>query len=139
MPRKGKKNAQGAGTIRKRTDGRWEARFTTGFDPATGKQIQKSIYGKSQKEVREKLTEVTGEIDAGTYLEPTKDTVSQWLDTWLKTYVEYSVKPYTLAAYDRVVENYLKPHLAHLGRIPLAALTAPRYSSFTTAFWWTRD
>lgn len=127
MPRKGKKNAQGAGTIRKRTDGRWEARFTTGFDPATGKQIQKSIYGKSQKEVREKLTEITGEIDTGTYLEPTKDTVGEWLDTWLKTYVEYSVKPYTLAAYGRVVENYLKPHL---GRVPLAALTAPQIQLF---------
>lgn len=49
MPRKAKKNAQGAGTIRKRSDGRWEARFTTGFNPATGKQIQKSIYGKTQK------------------------------------------------------------------------------------------
>ena len=97
MPRKWKKNAQGAGTIRKRSDGRWEARFTTGFDPATGKQVQKSIYGKTQKEVREKLTEVTMELDAGTYLEPTKDTVGQWLDTWLETYVAYSVKSYTLA------------------------------------------
>ena len=53
--RKTRKNAQGAGTIRKRADGRWEARFTTGFDPASGKQVQKSIYGKTQKEVREKL------------------------------------------------------------------------------------
>ena len=31
------KNAKGGGTIRKRSDGRWEARFTTGIDPKTGK------------------------------------------------------------------------------------------------------
>lgn len=37
MPRKAKKNAQGAGTSRKRLDGGWEARYTIGFDLATGK------------------------------------------------------------------------------------------------------
>ena len=81
MSRKPKKNAQGAGSIRKRSDGRWEARFTTGFDQAIGKQVQKSIYGKTQKEVREKLARITVELDDGTYMEPTKDTVGQWLDT----------------------------------------------------------
>ena len=64
------KNAKGSGTIRKRSDGRWEARYTTGIDPKTGKQTQKSVYGKTQKEVRQKLTEDTAEIDAGTYREP---------------------------------------------------------------------
>ncbi len=43
------KNAKGSGTIRKRSDGRWEARYTTGIDPKTGKQTQKSVYGKTQK------------------------------------------------------------------------------------------
>lgn len=72
MPRKAKKNAQGAGTIRKRSDGRWEARYTVGFDPVTGKQKQKSIYGKTQREVREQLAEITTELDNGTYIEPSK-------------------------------------------------------------------
>lgn len=122
-----KKNAQGAGTIRKRTDGRWEARFTTGFDPVTGKQVQKSIYGKTQKEVRERLSQIIAELDAGTYLEPSKETVGQWLDAWLETYVTYSVKPYTVDSYRRVCANYLSPAL---GRIPLSALTAPQIQKF---------
>ena len=50
------KNAKGSGTIRKRSDGRWEARYTTGIDPKTGKQTQKSVYGKTQKEVRHRRT-----------------------------------------------------------------------------------
>lgn len=79
MPRKTRKNAQGAGTIRKRSDGRWEARFTIGFDPAAGKQMQRSIYGKTQKEVWEKLTEVTMEVDTGVYIEPSKMTLEQWM------------------------------------------------------------
>ena len=45
------KGAKGGGTIRQRPDGLWEARYTLGIDPGTGKQIQKSVYGKTQKEV----------------------------------------------------------------------------------------
>ena len=127
MSRKPKKNAQGAGSIRKRSDGRWEARFTTGFDPATGKQVQKSVYGKTQKEVREKLTQITVDLDDGTYMEPAKETVAEWMDIWLETYVKYSVKPYTLDAYQRDCDNYIKPAL---GYIRLSALTAPQIQRF---------
>ena len=121
------KNAKGSGTIRKRSDGRWEARYTTGIDPKTGKQTQKSVYGKTQKEVRQKLTEATAEIDSGTYLEQTKDTVGEWLDTWLKTYALYSVKSYTYDAYERSCNIHIKPAL---GRIRLSALTAPQIQQF---------
>ena len=72
MPRKIKKNAAGAGTIRRRSDGRWEGRYTVGFDMKTGKQKQKSVYGKSQKEVREALTQITSELDTGSFMRPPK-------------------------------------------------------------------
>lgn len=60
MPRKSNSRAaQGAGTIRKKTVTRkgtaytyWEARITTGYDSGTGKQIQRSFSGKTQKEVK---------------------------------------------------------------------------------------
>ena len=75
MPRK-KENARaasGTGTIRKKTVTRngkeyvyWEARYTVGFDPGTGKQIQRSITGKTQKEVAQKLKAATAALDAGT-------------------------------------------------------------------------
>ena len=43
------KNAKGSGTIRKRSDGRWEARYTTGIDPKTGKQIQSPSMARHKK------------------------------------------------------------------------------------------
>ena len=52
-----RKRANGEGNIRKRSNGTWEARVTLGFDSETGKQISKSIYGRTQKEVRDKLAE----------------------------------------------------------------------------------
>lgn len=121
--KKSTKNAKGGGTIRKRSDGRWEGRYSVGFDTRTGKQIQRSIYGTSQKEVREKLTKVTAEIDDGSYLEPLKESVGEWLLVWLETYVAVSVKPYTRNSYESVCRRFLIPSL---GRIRLTELAAPQ-------------
>ena len=64
MPKKKtSRNAQGGGSIRQRSDGRWEARYTVGRDPGTGKQIQKSIYGATQKEVRQQLQKIVADLE----------------------------------------------------------------------------
>ena len=40
-----KRRANGEGNIRKRKDGRWEDRYTAGYD-ANGKVITKNVLGK---------------------------------------------------------------------------------------------
>ena len=129
----GKKNTSGAGSIRKKTVVRngteytyWEARFTTGFDPSTGKQKQRSITGKTQKEVAHKLRELTAEIDRGIYHEPNKLTLSQWLDIWLRDYLN-GVKPRTAESYRCQIENHIRPNL---GKIKLEALSTPDIQRF---------
>lgn len=73
MPRKANtRAASGAGSIRQRPDGRWEARVTVGNDPGTGKPIRRSIYGETQAAVRKQMTAILREIDRGTYLTPQK-------------------------------------------------------------------
>ncbi len=104
------RGAQGSGTIRQRTDGRWEARYTIGRDAGTGKQIQRSVYGKTQKEVRQKLAEISVEMDNGTYTRPQKIKLSEWLDIWLAEYLG-GVKPRTLDSYQTQVETHIKPAL----------------------------
>ena len=78
-----KKAACGMGNIRKKITNRngkeyvsWEARYTVGFDPGTGKQIQRSISGKTQKEVAKKLKEVLADLQNGDSTAPCKMTVS---------------------------------------------------------------
>ena len=120
------KNARGAGTIRKRADGRWEGRYSVGFDPKTGKQIQKSVYGATQKEARQKLTQIIGEIDEGEYLEPSKLKLGDWLDIWLNEYCE-DKKYSTVKGYRAKVKKHIKPQL---GDIPLGKLTTPEVQKF---------
>lgn len=122
-----KKAASGTGTIRKKTVTRngkeytyWEARYTEGVDPGTGKQIQRSISGKTQKEVAKKLKEAVAALDAGTYTAPSKMTLGQWLDIWLSEYLG-GVKPRTADSYKAAVNNHIRPAL---GAVKLEALAA---------------
>lgn len=112
-----KRGAKGGGTIRKKTVTRsgkeytyWEARVTTGRDPGTGKQLQRSFTGKTQKEVREKMAQAVADVDRGTYTAPTKLTVGQWLDIWAADCLG-GVKPATLTVYRGNIKNHIKPTL----------------------------
>lgn len=136
MPRsssKSKRAPQGMGSIRKvqrtvkgKTYTYYEARYSVGFDPGTGKQIQRSITGKTQKEVAQKLKEVTVSIDQGTYIEPCKMTVGEWLDIWAKEYLG-GVKPRTVDSYQATIKKHLKPNL---GAITLDALVPHTIQAF---------
>lgn len=81
-----------AGSIRQRPDGRWEARVTVGTNPGTGKPIRRSLYGNTQKEVRQKMTTVLRELDSGTYQAPNRITVAEWMDEWLNVFCANKVK-----------------------------------------------
>lgn len=136
MPRTKEKkgrNANGSGTYRKKTvirNGKeytyWEARYTEGIDPGTGKQIQRSITGKTQKEVVQKLKAATAAIDAGTYTAPNRMTVGQWMDMWQGSYIE-DVKASTKHLYMRTVSLYILPAL---GAVKLDALTPVMVQNF---------
>ena len=102
------RSANGSGTIRKRADGRWEGIYSAGYDQQTGKLIRKSIYGKNQKEVRQKLSKVTTEIDEGLYLEPAKMTLSDWMDLWYKEYT-FDKKYSTLKGYKAQINKHIRP------------------------------
>ena len=130
------RSAKGTGTIRKKTVTRngkkyeyWEARYTEGADPGTGKQVQRSITGKTQKEVAQKLKAATAAIDNGTYTAPNKQTLGQWLDAWAETYLG-GVKPRTVDLYKSYIRVYIKPAL---GAVRLESLNTHMIQSFYNA------
>jgi integrase len=82
----------------------YEARFTV-----DGKQ--KSIFAKTRAEVNKNLTKALNDINQGSYAEPSKIVVSEWLDTWFKTYKMPHVKPQTLQSYDNIIRNHINPEI----------------------------
>lgn len=131
MPAKKRRDA-GSGTIRLRADGRWEGRYTVGYDPETGKQLTHSVYAKTKREVRDKLNKTLTDIQEGTYIEPTSITVGEWLDTWLQEY-KINLRQETRASYEMHIRIHLKPVL---GKLRLSKLTTHQiqhlYNSLVT-------
>lgn len=105
-----RRQAQGSGTIRKRADGRWEARYTVGRDPGTGKQVQRSVYGSTQAEVRKKLAQITVDIDQNAYIRPQHVTVSTWMKNWQENYLG-NLKYNTIKTYKSAIDNHIIPSL----------------------------
>lgn len=112
------KRGQGEGTISKRPDGTWWARITIGKTP-DGKQKRKAFYGKTRKEVQEKLTAALNDINNKSYIEPSKMTLEQWMNIWLTEYKKNSVKHKTFTAYEAQARNHIIPDL---GSYTLASL-----------------
>ena len=110
----------------------YEARYTEGFDPRTGKQIQRSISDKSKKVVAQKLKAALAAIDAGTYKAPCKMTVAQWLDIWVAEYLN-GVKPLTKHNYNKQVQKHFKPALGAVRLDSLDTHTIQRFYNSLSA------
>lgn len=113
--RKGKKAADGSGSIRQRKDGRWEGRYTY-TDPRTGKICRSSIYGKTKREVAEKLRATTAEVDRGNYIHDSSMPLEQWVETYFTDYLipqsAKGEKPNgTEKSYRSILDNHVLPIL----------------------------
>ena len=116
-----KRRANGEGNIRKRKDGRWEGRYTAGYDPETGKRIIKNVLGKTQAEVKEKLKKAIEENVGIDYGRTKTYTVGTWLEVWMENYAKIKLRPSTFKTSQGFLENHIKPQI---GGIPLADLTS---------------
>ena len=116
-----KKRANGEGSIRKRKDGRWEGRYTAGHDPETGNAIYKNVLGRSQAEVKEKLKQAIGEIQALDITKAGKYTVGEWMEVWFQDYAKIKVRPSSHQTYQGYIHNHIRPNI---GDIPLEKLTS---------------
>ena len=116
MSKKVKKTRRGhgEGSITQRKDGRWQGSVLIGYDPETGRQKRKYFYGRTRKEVQDKLIKIIPKVQTGTYREPTKITVAEWFTTWLNVYMKPSLRPTTWESYRYQVEGHIIPALGHL-------------------------
>lgn len=115
-----KKRANGEGNIRKRKDGRWEGRYTAGYDPKTGKRIIKNVLGKTQAEVKQKLSTAMEACKAVDVVRYDDYTVAEWLRTWFALYAKPNIRPTTARSYQGSMELHIIPRI---GCIKLNKLT----------------
>jgi integrase len=117
MPRK---RASGEGNIRKRSNGRWEGRYVAGHDEY-GKPIRKSVLGKSQAEVRDKLKEALAACKKLDVLRAEEYTVEDWLKQWFEVYSKPNIREATQERYWNHIRYHIIPYI---GKIKLNKLTS---------------
>lgn len=103
----------GEGSIYQRKDGRWCGSVTIGYKIDTGNQKRKYVYGKSRKEVADKINEILHKVNTETYVEATNLTVGDWLDKWLsgrKPHLAYN----TWDSYEMLIRCHIKPVLGSI-------------------------
>lgn len=121
-----KRRPQGDGTIRKRSDGRWEARIIIGHKN-DGSPMYKSAFAKTQKSALKELhhlIELYRDVDL---TEECRMTLGEWLDKWLDEYMIFTIRESTLDSYRAMVKNQVKPFI---GGKQIASLTTADMQKF---------
>ncbi len=80
-------------------------------DPVTGEKKLKKQTFNSKKEADNWLTETIVAVKKGTYVEPVKTTLKDWLTDWLKSYGKQNLSPTTYTGYKIIIEKHLIPEL----------------------------
>jgi integrase len=113
-----KKRSNGEGSITRRKDGLYMARYTV--QTATGTK-RKTLYGKNREDVAEKLVDALSNRNQGLVFDAGSQTVGEYMEQWLQTSARGSVRESTYESYRNQVRRYVVPAI---GRVKLKRLSA---------------
>jgi integrase len=114
------RRGHGEGSIRKRADGRWEARFS-GNDGR-----RRSLFAASRREAQEALTRALRERELGLDVDGDRQTVAQYLHKWLDGR-RGVLAAGSMVHYESVVRRRIVPGI---GDVRLVKLTPQRVQAF---------
>ena len=108
------RRGHGEGSIFQRSDGRWAASISL-----EGRK-RKTLYGKTRKEVQEKLKTALHEQQQGTLMTVPRQTVEQFLRYWLEDVHKPSIRIRTYVRYEGMLRLHFIPVLGHLQLLKLS-------------------
>ena len=121
-----KRRPQGDGTIRKRSDGRWEARIIIGHKN-DGSPMYKSAFAKTQKSALTQLHQLLDLYRDVDLTEECRMTLGEWMDKWMDEYMIFTIKENTIKGYRSQIDHQIKPFIGHK---QLASLTTADIQKF---------
>ena len=111
-----KKRKSGEGTLRQRSDGRWEARIVVGYNEK-GNPITKNVTAVNKDKCLEKLEKLKQESGIVQHNNIKTDMpFGEWMDFWYQQYAKPTIRPTTQASYETMIYLHVIPKL---GKIPL--------------------
>ncbi|MBA3823620.1 MAG: site-specific integrase [Ktedonobacterales bacterium] len=117
-----RRRGKNEGTIRERSDGRWEGRVLLD----SGKK--KIVYGKTRDEVRQQVNQIVRDKEAGLQIVTERQTLGQYLESWLPV-VKQQVDFGTYRRYRNFAQTHIIPAL---GRVQLTKVTPQQLQKLYT-------
>jgi integrase len=113
---------QGQGGLRPRGENRWELEFDLGRDAVSGRRVTRYVtFHGTKREAQAELNRLLTRRAEGTYVDPTKMSVAEYLEHWLTVDIYRRVARKTAARHRGIVRHQIIPCLGHM---PLRKLTA---------------
>lgn len=108
------------GSIRKRSNGTLSIRYDVIDGNGVRKQVEEAVKG-SKKNAESVLRERISAVENGGFVSKSAETVTQFIERWLRDYASVNVAPSTMRGYQSKINCYIVPYL---GTVKLQALTA---------------
>lgn len=122
------KNGNGEGTIYySEARQRWVGQVTTGRTE-TGKLRRHTLYGKTKKEVREKIVALQSEVFTGQYIEPSSITVASLTKQLIEDDREFNI--IKTSTYNRKLGTYKRLEKSCLADLPIQKVSAENVKAF---------
>ena len=114
-----KRRKNGEGMIRKRADGRWEARVVIAYNEK-GSPKTKNVLAKTKAECMAKLEKLKEECRPSSVRCKPEMLFGDWVRFWYENYSKPAVRPLTQANYENRIKDHILPEV---GEIPLDKLS----------------
>jgi Phage integrase, N-terminal SAM-like domain len=122
----------GQGHIRRRGKSSWELKFDLGTDPLTGKRrIRYGSFKGTRREAQSELVRLLHSVNTGTDVDPSKTTLTEFLDRWVRDWASSNVSAKTLERYEQLITSQVKPHI---GATPIQKLAPFTYKNYMRSF-----
>jgi integrase len=101
-----------AGHIRRRGKRSWEIKFDLGANPLTGKRKTRyHSFKGTKKEAELELARLLSGAAAGTYVDPTRETVAEYLERWERDWASHNLSPKTLERASELITTKVRPEI----------------------------
>lgn len=100
------------GHIRRRGERSWELKFDVGSDPLTGRRrIRYVSFKGTKREAEIALARLVAQNADGDGIDPSKETLAEFIGRWDRDWASINVSPKTLERYRQILRLYVAPHI----------------------------
>ena len=103
---------KGEGTVRRRPDGRYEARVWLN----DGRRI--SLYGATQREVTRQIRELKAQDEAGKPIVRNQERLGTFLESWLENEIKRRRRAKTYSSYEQMVRCHMLREIGSVDQVP---------------------